>query len=77
VPVAAERQRNTPESLSVDRTNDTSEPIWVRPKRAAQIGGFGLTRCYELINDGKLKTAKVGGMRLVSVESIKALGDAA
>jgi hypothetical protein len=50
------------------------EPIWVRPKRAAQIGGFGLTRCYELINDGQLKTTKVGGMRLVSVASIKALG---
>jgi len=45
-----------------------------RPKRAAQIGGFGLTRCYELINDGQLKTTKVGGMRLVSVASIKALG---
>ena len=28
------------------------EPIWVRPRRAAHIGGFGLTRCYELINDG-------------------------
>ena len=50
------------------------EPIWVRPKRATQIGGFGLTRCYELINDGQLKTTKVGGMRLVSVASIKALG---
>ena len=53
---------------------DEAEPIWVRPKRAAQIGGFGLTRCYQLIADGSLKTAKVGGMRLVSIESIKALG---
>jgi len=53
---------------------DQVEPIWVRPKRAAQIGGFGLTRCYQLINDGSLKTAKVGGMRLVSIDSIKALG---
>jgi hypothetical protein len=50
------------------------EPIWVRPKRAAHIGGFGLTRCYELINGGQLKTRKIGGMRLVSVASIKALG---
>ena len=58
----------------MERAVDNLEPIWVRPKRAAQIGGFGLTRCYELINDGKLKTAKVGGMRLVSVASIKSLG---
>ena len=54
----------------------TIEPIWVRPKRAAHIGGFGLTRCYELINDGQLTTRKIGGMRLVSVASIKALGAA-
>jgi len=54
--------------------NQQVEPIWVRPKKAASIGGFGLTRCYELINDGQLKTRKVGGMRLVSVASIKALG---
>ena len=53
---------------------DPAEPIWVRPKRAAQIGGFGLTRCYQLINDGSLKTVRVGGMRLVSIDSIKALG---
>jgi hypothetical protein len=49
--------------------------IWVRPKKAARLGGFGLTRCYELINDGTLKTIKVGGMRLVSVASIERLGD--
>ena len=57
-----------------EQITEQIEPIWVRPKRAAHIGGFGLTRCYELINDGQLKTRKVGGMRLVSVASIKALG---
>jgi hypothetical protein len=57
-----------------EQTKEQFEPIWVRPKRAAKIGGFGLTRCYELINSGRLKTVKEGGMRLVSVESIKALG---
>jgi hypothetical protein len=56
------------------QTTEQIEPIWVRPKRAAAIGGFGLTRCYELIKDGQLRTRKVGGMRLVSVASIKALG---
>jgi hypothetical protein len=57
-----------------EQITEQIEPIWVRPKRAARIGGFGLTRCYELINDGQLTTRKVGGMRLVSVASIKALG---
>ena len=53
---------------------DQVEPIWVRPKRAAQIGGFGVTKCYALIADGSLKTVRVHGMRLVSVEAIKAFG---
>jgi len=57
-----------------EQTTKQVEPIWVRPKMAARIGGFGLTRCYELINDSQLTTRKVGGMRLVSVASIKALG---
>jgi hypothetical protein len=57
-----------------EQTTEHIEPIWVRPKKAALIGGFGLTRCYELINGGQLKTRKIGGMRLVSVASIKALG---
>lgn len=57
-----------------EQTTEQIEPIWVRPKKAAHIGWFGLTRCYELINAGQLLTRKVGGMRLVSVASIKALG---
>ena len=60
-----------------DQTNEQIKPIWVRPKAAAKLGGFGLTRCYELINDGQLATRKVGGMRLISVASIEALGTAA
>ena len=58
----------------MEHASDIVDAIWVRPKQAARIGGFGLTRCYELINDGKLKTAKIGGMRLVSIASIRALG---
>jgi hypothetical protein len=53
------------------------EPIWVRPRRACEIGGFGLTKAYSLINDGRLVTKKIDGMRLVSVASIKALGSKA
>jgi excisionase family DNA binding protein len=54
---------------------ESDRPIWVRPKEAARLGGFGLTRCYELIDSGKLKSIKVGGMRLVSVASIESLGE--
>jgi hypothetical protein len=53
----------------------SSEPrIWVRPKEVCRLGGFGLTRCYELINDGTLESLKLGRMRLVSVASIEKLG---
>jgi hypothetical protein len=52
-------------------------PVWVRPKRASEIAGIGLTKIYELINDGRLVTKKVDGMRLVSVASIQNLGEAA
>jgi hypothetical protein len=57
-----------------DQVGGQAERIWVRPKEAVRIGGFGMTRCYELINSGQLETRKVGGLRLVSVASIKALG---
>ena len=57
-----------------EQDKERVKPIWVRPKAAAKLGGFGLTRCYELINGGQLKTRKVGGMRLVSVASIEDIG---
>jgi len=59
-----------------NQITEEPRPIWVRPKAAAKLGGFGLTRCYELINGGQLETRKVGGMRLVKVASIEALGAA-
>ena len=55
-------------------TQRPADAIWVRPKTAIQIASFGMTRLYQMINDGELVTRKVGGMRLVSVASIKALG---
>lgn len=55
-------------------SNDKAKPIWVRPKKAAQIGGFGLTKCFELIASGQLVSRKIDGMRLVSVQSIEELG---
>jgi hypothetical protein len=50
-------------------------PIWVRPATACEIGGFGLTSCYEMMNSGVLKSVRVDGKRLVSVASIEQLGE--
>jgi hypothetical protein len=47
---------------------------YVRPRRAAELIGCGLTKLYELIGDGRLVTKKIDGMRLVSVASIERLG---
>lgn len=53
------------------------EPIWVKPGKAKQLMGLGLTRVYELMNDGTLENIRVGGSRLVKVESIRRLGETA
>jgi hypothetical protein len=58
----------------LSQSNESPKPLWVRPKKACQIGGFGLTKCYEMINHGLLSAIKVDGMRLVSVASIERLG---
>jgi hypothetical protein len=58
----------------MSNSNESPKPFWVRPRKATQIGGFGLTKCYELINSGALETIKIDGMRLVSVASIEKLG---
>jgi hypothetical protein len=49
--------------------------IWVRPRRAAQISGLGLTRIYELIGNGQIESRRLGGARLISVASLLALGE--
>ena len=50
------------------------KPIWVRPKKACELGGFGMTKCYELIANNTLESRTVGRMRLISVSSIERLG---
>jgi excisionase family DNA binding protein len=52
-----------------------AERIWVRPKEAARLAGIGLTRIYEMIASGEVVSRKIGRMRLISVASIKALGE--
>jgi hypothetical protein len=60
-----------------EQTREQFEPIWVRPRPGARMAGCGLTKFYELMNSGKIKSVKVDGMRLAEVASIKALGTAA
>jgi excisionase family DNA binding protein len=57
--------------------NTTTHPILSR--RALRVSevkthyGFGKTRLYKLMKEGKLHTVKVGGLRLIPVESLEAL----
>jgi excisionase family DNA binding protein len=48
--------------------------VWVTPKEAIRISGIKRTRLYELMNDGTIKSIKLGGKRLVSYASIEELG---
>lgn len=41
--------------------------------RKATGNAFGVTRIYELINEGKLETVKVGRRRIITARSAKAL----
>jgi hypothetical protein len=51
------------------------EPQWVSPEHACALGGFGMTRCYELMNDGTLVSKRLGARRLIYVPSIHNAGD--
>ena len=51
------------------------EPVWVRPRRGAQMAGIGLTKFYEWLNAKKIESVKIDGIRLVRVASIKSIGE--
>jgi excisionase family DNA binding protein len=55
--------------------NNTTKPIWVSPKQASRLTAIGLTRLYELLKDGTLKSTKVGRKRLISFASLESLGE--
>ena len=57
-----------------EQIKEAVEPIFVRPRRGAKMADIGLTKFYELMNSGVIKSRKVHGMRLAEVASIKALG---
>lgn len=52
-------------------------PLTVSVKRAARELNIGRTKVYELINEGQLKTIKIGRRTLVTMSSIHALVDQA
>ena len=49
------------------------EPINVTVKEACRQGGFGVTTCYELLKQGKLKSVTIGQRRLINYASLKRL----
>lgn len=51
-------------------------PISVTVADACHITGLGKTKLYELMNDGVVISAMVGGRRIVQFASLKALVDA-
>jgi excisionase family DNA binding protein len=49
------------------------ERLALRINDAALMAGLGRSTIYSLINDGKLRSTKVGGRRLVLRESLQEL----
>jgi excisionase family DNA binding protein len=47
----------------------------VRPREAARLIGCGLTKIYQMLASGELGSRKIGNMRLISLASIKTLGE--
>jgi len=48
------------------------EPLAVTPKDAFAAIGVGITKGYELINEGKLETFKIGRATRITTASLKA-----
>ena len=49
------------------------KPLSVTIQRSMELTGLGLTKTYELINAGILKTTRIGQRRLVIYESLENL----
>jgi len=62
-------------STGLSKHEGKAGPLWVRPKTACELGGWGLTQCYKLMNQGILRSIKVNGMRLIETASIRELAD--
>lgn len=42
---------------------------WGRPREALAVFPGGMTKLYEMLADGRVKSKKIDGMRLVDLES--------
>ena len=68
-------------TLNTNKQDTPLKPEWVRPAQATKIFGIGRTKIYELIADGKIKTASIRprgatkGTRLISYDSLAAFID--
>jgi excisionase family DNA binding protein len=51
--------------------DEDPRPLWVDLHGATRISGIKRTTLYRLINQGRLKSIKVGKRRLFSVKSIE------
>lgn len=60
-------------STGLSKHEMKTSPVYVRPKTACEIGGWGLTTCYRLMNKGTIRSIKINGMRLIEVASIHEL----
>jgi predicted DNA-binding transcriptional regulator AlpA len=69
--MTSQHQANA-QSATSNRSN--AKPVWVTINETIRISGLGRTRLYELLNNGTLKSIKLGGKRLVAYASIEALG---
>ena len=52
---------------------DDVQPRWIKPKRASAVYCVGLTKIYELLNQGLLETKKIGASRFIGVASLDRL----
>jgi len=53
--------------------DNASTPLAYSVKEAIRISSIGKTRLYVLINEGRLKTTKVGKRTLVNAQSLREL----
>jgi excisionase family DNA binding protein len=57
--------------MPLNTNNSALEPLCVSPREGARLLSIGVTRFYELLNDGTIESRLVGGRRLVSYQSLK------
>jgi excisionase family DNA binding protein len=46
------------------------DKLLYRPKEAAQVLGIGRAKLYDLMNAGKIRSVKDGGMRFITLDAL-------